>query len=217
MSKKVILCFGANSFIANSFFEEFEETYSFVKVYRSGKHSLLLDFNYPDEVIEFSKKIDFMIDGVIFFQGANPEYGIAEIDENHFMSMLKINLITPTIILQQLIKKININASVIFFSSVAKRKGSYDPSYAAAKSGISGLIQSLANSIPNVRFNSISLGLVSGSPVEIKMSDDFKDKHKQNMYMGKLIATQDVSRAINELIINNGLHRTEICLEGGFK
>jgi NAD(P)-dependent dehydrogenase (short-subunit alcohol dehydrogenase family) len=61
---------------------------------------------------------------------------------------------------------------IIFFSSVAKKKGSYDPSYAAAKSGLVGLMHSLANAYKTQRFNIISLGLVENSPVFNQMSDE---------------------------------------------
>jgi 3-oxoacyl-[acyl-carrier protein] reductase len=135
---------------------------------------------------------------------------------DHFHKMVNINLIIPTMLINALLPKLNECSSVIFFSSVAKRKGSYDPAYAASKSGLSGLVQSLANACPNIRFNTLSLGLVEGSPVHVQMSPDFVEKHSDKMFLKRLIKKEDVVRVINELLINNSINRSDLSLEGGY-
>jgi 3-oxoacyl-[acyl-carrier protein] reductase len=58
----------------------------------------------------------------------------------HFLTMIQVNLIGPTLFFQAVRQQLNLNASIIFLSSTSATKGSYDPSYAAAKSGIHGLM-----------------------------------------------------------------------------
>jgi 3-oxoacyl-[acyl-carrier protein] reductase len=108
------------------------------------------------------------------------------------------------------------DASVVFFSSVATGKGSYDPSYAAAKSALEGLMHSLANVMPNQRFNIIRLGLVEGSPVHLGMTEDFVTKHKQRMRNGHLVAVAKVASMTKEVLLNACLNRAVIQLDGGY-
>ena len=215
--KKNIIIFGANSFIARSFISDYSETYSICPVYRSEENSLNLDFNEPVDLKKFSSQINFKIDGVLFLQGINPSMGAKEITEEHFLKMMKVNLSTPTLILASLQEKLAANCLVLLISSVAKRKGSYDPSYAAAKSGLTGLMHSLANAYTSQRFNIISLGLVEGSPVYEGMTEDFRLKHASRMQNGAFIKVGNITRVIDMLINNNNINRSEIAIDGGFQ
>ena len=215
--KKNIIVFGANSFIARSFINEYSEFYSFFPVYRKKENALTLDFNEPGDLVKFSSEIDFKVDGIIFLQGINPSMGAKEITEEHFLKMIRVNLSTPTLILASLKEKLNSNCLVLMFSSVAKRKGSYDPSYAAAKSGLTGLMHSLANAYPSQRFNTISLGLVEGSPVYEGMTEDFRMKHASRMQNGEFIKAGNVTMVIDMLLNNHNINRSDIPIDGGFQ
>ena len=141
---------------------------------------------------------------------------VDQITEDHFIKMLKVNLISPTLLLQSLKEKLSAGAVTIFFSSVAKKKGSYDPSYAAAKSGMVGLMNSLANAYKMQRFNILSLGLVENSPVFNQMSDDFKKVHSSRMQNGNFIEAENVADVIDMIIKNNNINRADISVDGGF-
>ncbi|MFI5142347.1 MAG: SDR family oxidoreductase, partial [Bacteroidia bacterium] len=112
---------------------------------------------------------------------------------------------------------INPNALILFFSSIAAQKGSYDPSYAAAKSALAGLMNSFANEFPTIRFNSISLGLVEGSPVEKGMTEDFKKRHKDRMFGNELIKIESIIDTIELLLKNKSICTTNVQLDGGYK
>src|SRR5574337_217974 len=142
-TQKNILLFGANSFIAKTFIQDCREHYSVYPVFRKKMNDqLYIDFTDADAIKDFAEKINFTIDAVLFLQGINPSVGAMDMTEGHFIKMMKINLITPTLILTALKEQLGFNCLVLFVSSVAKRKGSYDPSYAAAKSGLTGLMHS---------------------------------------------------------------------------
>jgi NAD(P)-dependent dehydrogenase (short-subunit alcohol dehydrogenase family) len=216
--KKNILLFGANSFIAKTFIRDYSDQYSIHPVYRQGsEQALSLDFDDADAVNAFANRIDFSIDGILFLQGINPSMGARDITEKHFVKMLKVNLVTPVLLISALADKLSVNCLVLFISSVAKRKGSYDPSYAAAKSGLSGLMYSLANSYSKQRFNMISLGLVAGSPVYQGMTEDFRAKHAARMQNGEFILPENVTGVMDMLIRNNNINTTDIAIDGGYK
>jgi NAD(P)-dependent dehydrogenase (short-subunit alcohol dehydrogenase family) len=215
-TNKNILCFGANSFLAKAFNEIYVNDYNILNVYRKSGEGLYLDFEKELDAERFALNISDKIDGIVFFQGINPSVGLKDMTSDHFSKMIKINLIMPTMVVKALRDKMNISCSVIFFSSVAKRKGSYDPSYASAKSAIVGLVHSLANECSKIRFNILSLGLVEGSPVHAAMTADFIKRHTDRMYLGKLINKYDVVKMIAEVIRNEGINRSEISLDGGF-
>lgn len=215
-AKKNILLFGANSFIAKAFIQQYSEQYNILPVYRKGDHKLLIDFNNPVNISELAAAIAVKLDAVLFLQGINPSKGATEITEDHFLNMMKVNLSTPTLLLSELKNKMSKGCMVLMVSSVAKKKGSYDPSYAAAKSAMPGLMQSLANAYPEQRFNIISLGLVEGSPVFEGMTEDFRSKHASRMQDGKFISAENVNMVIDMLIRNNNINRAEIAVDGGF-
>ena len=215
--KKNILIFGANSFIGNIFIEKYKDAYTIYPVYKHDpQRQLNFDFVSNDDRSDFASKINFIIDAIIFFPGINPSMSVDQITEDHFIKMLKVNLISPTLLLQSLKEKLSAGAVTIFFSSVAKKKGSYDPSYAAAKSGMVGLMNSLANAYKMQRFNILSLGLVENSPVFNQMSDDFKKVHSSRMQNGNFIEAENIADVIDMIIKNNNINRADISVDGGF-
>ncbi len=216
---KNVLVFGANSFIAKAFISAYREQYHFIPVYRKSTTSseLVFDFSLPDNAEAFAEKIKTKIDGVIFAQGINPSQGVNEISLQHFQQMMQVNLYTPIMLLRCLREKLEMNAGIVFFSSVAKRKGSYDPSYAAAKAGVGGLIQTLANSFPSQRFNMITLGLVEGSPVYEGMTEDFREKHASRMQNRNFIKPESVCSVVDMLLNNININRADVAVDGGYQ
>ncbi len=214
--KKNILLFGANSFIAKSFIAHYSEDYHIHPVYRKDANGLNLDFNNTAEVKDFCDGLGFSPDAIFFLQGMNPSMGASQITEEHFLKMMRVNLVTPVLLLSSLKEKMASDCLVLFISSIAKRKGSYDPSYAAAKSAMTGLMYSLANAYPSRRFNIISLGLVEGSPVFEGMSEDFRAKHATRMQNGNFVKAENVIMVMDMLIKNTNINTTDIAVDSGY-
>jgi len=215
--KKTILIFGANGFLAKAFINKFESTYHILPVYKTSSEHKNLAFDFFNEDFDaFAKTINYELDGILFLQGLNPTKGIEDITPGDFKKMTAVNLIAPLFLIRILSKKIKTNASIIFISSIAKKKGSYDPSYATAKAGINGLIASLANAYPNYRFNSLSLGLVENSPVFNTMTLDFKKKHAERMHRNQFIQVQNVLNGLEFLINNTNINKQDIAIDGGY-
>lgn len=215
---KNILIVGSGSFVAKNVVDKLKPHYNCVSTSRSSSVSeFYLDIESEDSIISFcdKNKTNFW-DGILFFQGINPSKNTKEITTEHFVKMLIVNLVGPAILLKHLYKNLNVNSMILFVSSIAAQKGSYDPSYASAKAGIIGLVQSLANEFPDFRFNTISLGLVENSPVFNNMTLDFRQKHAERMN-NKFVQVNDVSSAVYELLRNLSINKTTLNIDGGFK
>lgn len=215
---KTLLIVGANSFLANDFMKRAGSDCRFVTLGRNPGMDLQADLTHPDEIDSLTLPENIIsLDGILFFQGLHPERSAKDADWDRMQSMHALNLSAPVYLLKCFHETLNPGSAIIFFSSIATRKGSYDPSYAAAKSGIQGLIQSLANEFGTFRFNAISLGLVEGSPVERGMSDHFRERHKSRMFGQALIQPEEVSKTLLWILDNPNVNRIEIALDGGYK
>ena len=217
--KKNILLVGANGYIAKEFIQTYDQNlYDLFKVYRKplSGDNLFVDFNDVKSIEDFELPGNLKIDVVLFMQGMNPSKNLKESDYSHFSKMLQINIIGSSMFFKKIVSKLNDNALILFLSSIASDKGSYDPSYAASKSALKGLMYSLANAYPSYRFNILKLGLVMDSPVYKNMTADFRQKHASKMFKGSLVEPQNVISVINEIITNSNISRSIIPLDGGY-
>lgn len=215
---KRILIFGSNSFLANQFIlkSKFRSEYTFCKVGRSGEINYHLDFIDNDSINNF-KLGEEKYDVVLFFQGKNPSLNLKDSSFEHFQEMFAINISGPSQILKNIItKNFKKGGCVIFFGSLAAKKGSYDPAYAAAKSALKGMVHSLSKAYSDYRFNIISLGLVQNSTVYQGMTTDFARKHAEKMFDNKLIDPLNVVNMIDLVISNNNIANTQIDIDGGY-
>jgi 3-oxoacyl-[acyl-carrier protein] reductase len=220
--QKNILLVGATGYIAQNVIKILGEKkeYNFIKAQRNATNShdeLYLDFSDIASIENFQLPEKTLLDGIFFLQGINPQKNTKDITYDHFLKMMQVNIIGPTLLIKKLHPFINPHALVLFFSSIAAQKGSYDPSYAAAKSALTGLINSLANEFSSIRFNSISLGLVENSPVEKGMTEDFKKKHKDKMFGNELIKVDAIIDTIELILKNRSICSTNVQLDGGYK
>lgn len=212
-NKPNILVFGGNSFLAKAFNKSENERFDITNVYRNNSSKELnLDFEDPD-IENLTPAITGTYNAVLFFQGINPSVGAIEMTSEHFIKMLKINLITPALLVKSLAGRLADGALVLFISSIAKKKGSYDPAYASAKAGIIGLMHSLAGAYPQLRFNTISPGLIKDSPVFVNMTPDYRQKHFERMG-NKFIEVADIISAITGLIDNVDINCADIEIDG---
>jgi 3-oxoacyl-[acyl-carrier protein] reductase len=213
-----ILIVGANSFIAKEFVKSsaLAGQTDFLLASRSENAQVFIDFSQYSSIRKAAAEVKTGLDGVIFFQGINPQKNAKETTSEHVMKVLEVGVLGPILLIQAFAEKLNPGASVVFLSSVAARKGSYDPAYAAAKSAISGMMFSFAGEFPLLRFNSVSLGLVEGSPVFEGMTPDFREKHRTRMFNKQFVKAANVVRVIDELLLNDNINRETIHLDGGY-
>jgi len=215
--KKKILLFGANGFMGKSFISLSKEEYDITEVTRNHINFEQYIDAMPIALRNLVKEDKF--DAVLFFQGLGPTTPIQKMVTSHFEKMMRVNVGGPAILIRQLIERQNLNegCSVVFLSSIAAKKGSYDCAYAASKAALGGLIQSLANEYQYTRFNSLSLGLVNGSPAHTNMTPDFVEKHKKHMFNNQLIDSTSVINTVKVMINSSCMTRADIALDGGYR
>lgn len=211
--KKHVLLFGAGGYVGKAFVESLADIFQITKVFNRSGGGLVLDFLKVDAIEPFAKQISSPLDAIVFAQGINPSQGADAITPAHFLEMLQVNLVGPTFLVRSLVAKMNSGASVVFLSSVAKVHGSYDPAYGAAKAGILGLMQSLANAYPSVRFNAVSPGLIEGSPVYRTMSAAQRQKHCDRTTGGKLPQVGEIVQAIAKVLQDDRQNRTDVRID----
>lgn len=212
---KRLLIVGSKSHIAKHFMVNSIEEYEFVKLQRGQGGDFNADLTRPEQILSLKVDENFpKLHGILFFQGIKPLNSAKEADWNRMQDMFALNLSAPVYIMKKFSSHLKTGAGVLFFSSVAADKGSYDPSYAAAKSGIKGVMLSLANEFTGFRFNSIKLGLVEGTPVDRGMTEDFRQKHRNRMFGNELIQPDEVNSTIHWILNNQHLNCSEIPLMG---
>jgi NAD(P)-dependent dehydrogenase (short-subunit alcohol dehydrogenase family) len=87
-----------------------------------------------------------------------------------FAQDIQINLIAPALLIRHLLRsaKINDGASIVFISSIASHGSPGNAAYGASKSGLNGLMRTLALELAprRIRVNSVSPGLVAAGMYE---------------------------------------------------
>lgn len=218
---KRILIVSPRGFLARSFMALCSHEFTLVTAGRGDGCDYALDLERPDTIAACAARIagdaSGGLDGVLFLQGVNPSVGARDMTQAHFQRMTAVNLAGPTLLLAGLSAALNPEGCVVFVSSIAATKGSYDPAYAAAKAALGGLVPSLAAAYPHLRFNIATLGLVEGSPVHRGMSPDFVERHRSRMFQGRLIQADNVVRVLREFIVNRNLHLADIPLISGVR
>ncbi|HEX7414975.1 MAG TPA: SDR family oxidoreductase [Bacteroidia bacterium] len=162
---------------------------------------------------EFTKPLD----GIIFAAGYEPKQSLLEMSLEHQNKMLQIHVAGPLNVVKALLKNLKEHSAIVFISSIAAYKGSYDPMYATAKGAVLSLCRTLAVELSKykIRVNCIAPGLVEGTPVFNGMTSDFREKHINNTLDKKLATTDDCVNAIYFLLTQEHITGQVIHINGG--
>lgn len=180
---------------------------------KKGTHNL--DLNDPSSIEEFCSSVKEIF-GVIFMSGKKPEKSLKDLSWEHLSEMDNINFKGVLWCCKFLVPKIKENGFILFTSSVASKKGSYDPAYSSTKSAIEGLTITLAKELaPTIRVNCVSPGLVKDSPVYLGMSPDFQQKHLDSIPLKKLANLNEIVDGYLFLIKNTHFTAQILQINGG--
>ena len=172
----------------------------------------LLDRNSINQAIDQIPNID----GLILTAGYEPQKSLREMTDDHMDKMFGIHVTGPMWLIKKIQDKINPGGILIFTSSVAAYKGSYDPCYATVKGATNALTRTLARELsPDVRVNAIAPSLISNSPVFERMTPDFREKHLNATLNKRLLKPEECADTAWFLINNDHITGQIIHLNGG--
>ena len=218
MKKEKILILGGTGTLGSSLVEVLSDNYKNILITSTKpENSNILHLNLEDEssIIKLLNVIN-NVNHVIFASGYEPKLNLDDFDIEHTKKMFKIHVLGPMYLLSNLKDKILSGGSITFISSVAAFKGSYDPTYAAAKGAINSLTKTLAKELaPKIRVNSIAPSLISDSKVFKGMTTDFKEIHLSASLLNKFLSPEECSKAILFLISNNHITGEILHINGG--
>ncbi|MFN3445982.1 MAG: SDR family NAD(P)-dependent oxidoreductase [Bacteroidia bacterium] len=201
MKNKSVLIVGASGAIGSACKKKFNEmqydvyTLTSIKEKADNIHCFWLDFNNPKSIdgLNLTKPIDC----VIISAGKEPQHNLESTNFEHLNEMMNIHLLGPILLLKKLKPMLNEDSAIVFLSSPAALKGSYDPIYAAAKGAVNSLIKTLAKDFaPKTRVNAVSPSLIEDSPVFKRMTADFREKHLNNTLTNKHTTADQCADAI---------------------
>ena len=177
--------------------------------------SSILNLKDKSSIEKYIKTLP-LIKGLVILAGKEPSQNLEQMEWDHLNDMISIHFKGVLWCIKSFKEKIVPGGFVITTSSVASRKGSYDPSYASMKSAIEGLTKTLVKDLsPNIRINSVAPGLVIDSKVYKGMTSDFKQNHINSTPLGKLADVEDILSAYLFLITNKHITGQIININGG--
>ncbi len=180
----------------------------------------LEDFSCLDNIVELVDSLD----GYVSNAGFTITSPLNFIKEEQLTQLMKVNTISPIILLQKLLKKkkLNKNASVVFTSSLAGISTcTYGNSmYSATKGAISAFVRNAAIDLApkNIRVNAVCPGMVntnilsSGTIDEEQLKEDLK-----NYPLGRYGDPKDVALGIVYLLseASSWVTGTNMVIDGG--
>lgn len=217
MPEGKILVVGGGGFLGNSLITRLEKLgYACISTSsRDPNSENYLDLRDKESIEIFCQKIQ-TVSGVIFLSGKEPQQNLKEIAWDHLNDMIMIHLGGVLWCIKHLVEKIIPGGFCIFTSSVAAKRGSYDPSYSSLKAAVEGLTRTLSRELaPKIRVNCISPSLVENSPVFNQMTEEFRNIHLTTTPLKKFSSAEDVSKAFLFAIENSSLTGQIIQINGG--
>jgi 3-oxoacyl-[acyl-carrier protein] reductase len=156
------------------------------------------------------------VDALVICAGKEPQQNLEGLELDHFEEMIDLHYKGPLWLVKQLQPKLSKGSGIVFISSVAAYKGSYDPTYASLKSAINGLTRSLARELsPKTTVNAVAPGLIQDSPVFDRMTDDFRAKHLNANLNQTLLTPDEVAQAVQFCLKQPQLTGQVLQLNGG--
>lgn len=174
-----------------------------------------IDLTQPDTIATSAKLLP-ELDGIVICAGLEPRQSLTEMGRDHLNRMLSIHVIGPILLLQAVERKMRDGSAVVLLSSVAAYRGSYDPAYAAAKGAVVSLTRTLAREwSPRVRVNAVAPGLLEGTPVYERMTEDFRQRHRESTPLQRFSDTKGCAVAIEFLLTHKDLTGVVLHMNGG--
>ena len=224
--KKKILIIGGSSKVGRTLINNLDKKiYSIHSTYFKNKllskdyskiKQFKLDLNKENNIS--IKKSDMNYDVIILLSGVLLGKSLSEYKTNEIKTNIDTNFTSQAILLKEILKFQKKKCLIVFFSSIAGRKGSYDPIYAAAKGALISFSKSLSLWIsPKVNCITLCPGIIK----DTKMYKSFTLKRLSNLKKQtpnkEFLNPKDLSKIICDIIQPHWRHAngTIIDINGG--
>ena len=215
---KNILLIGSSSASCDKLYNNYSDTYNFIRMSRNVDYSDIKDFDVLDTNTYINTNEN--IDGLVYFPGTINLKQFQRIELSDFQNDFNINVLGLINILKHYQNKFNAGSSVVLFSTVASKLGMpFHSSIAVSKSAIVGLMQSLAAEwSPKIRVNCISPSIFKSNMSQRMLSNEKAlERISNNHPLRRVGSSGDISSLINFLLSDESSWITgqNISVDGG--
>ena len=161
-----------------------------------------LDISDPKKVKSFFEEFHFELNGLdvlVNCAGINKPTDFDKVSLEDWDNIIDTNLRGPFLCIQNSIKLLNENASIINIGSVSGQYGGpRTPHYAVSKAGLISLSQVAARflSPKNIRCNTISAGLIQSEMAQAGLANPAVKAQTENIILKRLGFTKEVASVV---------------------
>ncbi|MGC4958191.1 SDR family NAD(P)-dependent oxidoreductase [Actinomadura citrea] len=156
------------------------------------------------------------LDALVIATNLEPSASLSELTGGHAAAMFATHVTGPLLFIRSARHLLAKGSSIVFLSSPAAYRGSYDPCYAAAKGATIALARTLAKELaPDVRVNVLSPSIVEDSPVARKMTPDFRARHREASLLERTLSMEECAEAVCFLVSHPHVTGATLHLNGG--
>ncbi|NDU73637.1 SDR family oxidoreductase [Actinomadura sp. DSM 109109] len=156
------------------------------------------------------------LDALVVATNLEPSASLAELTGRHATAMFATHVTGPLLFVRSARHLLGKGSSIVFLASPAAYRGSYDPCYAAAKGATIALVRTLAKELaPDVRVNALSPSIVEDSPVALRMTPDFRARHREASLLERTLSMEECADAVRFLVSHPHVTGATLHLNGG--
>jgi 3-oxoacyl-[acyl-carrier protein] reductase len=223
---ETVIIVGASSSIGGAVTDKFRTSgqYRVITTYTANppkdaatQEAVPLDLRDNASIQAFAKRIQELtprVDAAIFLSGILPGKSLAEYDFAAIDEVMTINFSGQAKLAKLLLPLLTSRSRLLFCSSIAAQKGSFDPIYAASKGALLSLVKSLANRLPQgARVNAIAPGLILDSTMFAAMTPSNRELHRSQVPSGQLLRKEDFAAVVFDLCRDHWSQLNGACID----
>lgn len=213
--KPLVLVTGFSSGIGKEFVsaKRVKEKYSFCFLgrnkperMRAGDFFVEWDLRKPEPADE-SHGPKKSLEAIVLHQGLLVGRDFREISEQEMMDTINVNLLAGVRIVKRFSPLLTRDATIVFYSSISARKGSFDDIYALSKAGVEAFANSIVDKLSpsGVRVVCVAPGLVSGTEMTSQLKPGLFEKTLAKIPLGRPASPRAIANMVGYILSDKDL------------